>query len=240
MCDACGCGDSRIVPVELHERLLADNDHTAAHNRAHLRDHGVMAINLMGSPGAGKTALLEATARAYGDTARLAAITGDLETDRDAVRVRNAGIRASAITTGSACHLDAEMVHHALHGDIAHGADLLFIENVGNLVCPAIYDLGQEANVVALSVTEGEDKPLKYPVMFRNADLVLLTKIDLLPALPGYDREALEEALGRVMPVPRMIALSAHSGEGIDAWIQWMQELRGFLQTQTAGVTMAR
>lgn len=239
MCDACGCGDSRLVPVELHERLLADNDHTAAHNRAHLRDHGVMAINLMGSPGAGKTALLEATARAYGNTARLAAITGDLETDRDAVRVRNAGIRASAITTGSACHLDAEMVHHALHGDIAHGADLLFIENVGNLVCPAIYDLGQEANVVALSVTEGEDKPLKYPVMFRNADLVLLTKIDLLPALPGYDREALEEALGRVMPVPRMIALSARSGEGIDAWMKWLQELRGSLQTQTAGVTMA-
>jgi hydrogenase nickel incorporation protein HypB len=226
MCDVCGCGDTKVVPVELHERLLADNDRTAAHNREHLRAHGVVAVNLMGSPGAGKTALLEATARAFAGRERLAAITGDLETERDAVRVRAAGIRASAITTGSACHLDAKMVHRALHRDIAHDADYLFIENVGNLVCPAIYDLGQEANVVALSVTEGEDKPLKYPVMFRNADLVLLTKIDLLAALPDYDRRALEEALAQVMPSPRMIAVSARSGEGIGTWIDWMQRLR--------------
>ena len=226
MCDACGCGDTRIVPIQLHERLLADNDRTARHNREHLRARGVAAINLMGSPGAGKTALLEATARRFGDREKLAAITGDLETERDADRVRAAGIRARAITTGSACHLDAEMVHHALHGDIADGADFLFLENVGNLVCPAIYDLGQEASVVALSVTEGEDKPLKYPVMFRNADLVLVTKIDLLPALPDFDLRALEEALAAVMPLPRVIAVSARSGQGIDEWVEWMQRLR--------------
>ena len=239
MCDACGCGDVRIVPVELHERLLADNDRTAAHNRAHLRSHGVTGINLMGSPGAGKTALLEATAKIFRGRDRLAAITGDLETERDADRLRAAGIRASAITTGSACHLDAEMVHRALHGDITHGADYLFIENVGNLVCPAIYDLGQEANVVALSVTEGEDKPLKYPVMFRHADLVLLTKVDLLPALPDYGRAAVEEALASVMPTPRVIAVSARSGEGIAEWMKWMERLRSLQPPRTTGVAMA-
>ncbi len=242
MCDACGCGDARIVPVELHERLLSENDRTAAHNREHLRAHGVVGINLMGSPGAGKTAVLEATAREFarrgGGAARLAAITGDLETERDADRVRAAGIRASAITTGTACHLDAEMVHHALHHDIADGADWLFIENVGNLVCPAIYDLGEEASVVAISVTEGEDKPLKYPTMFRGADLVLLTKIDLLPALPDFDRAAFEAALAQVMPEPRLIAVSAKSGRGIDQWIDWMERLRGARSQGTAGDAM--
>jgi hydrogenase nickel incorporation protein HypB len=183
-------------------------------------------------------AILEATARRFGDRGRLAAITGDLETERDADRVRAAGIRAGAITTGSACHLDAEMVHHALHGDIAHDADYLFIENVGNLVCPAIYDLGQEANVVALSVTEGEDKPLKYPVMFRNADLVLLTKVDLLPALPDYDRAAIEKALASVMPRPCVIAVSARTGEGVAEWVSWMERLRSPQQPQTDGVAM--
>jgi hydrogenase nickel incorporation protein HypB len=212
------------VPVEVHERLLSGNDRTAAHNRAHFHEHGVVAINLMGSPGAGKTAILEATARACGASRRLTAITGDLETERDAVRLRAAGIPAAAITTGSACHLDAEMVHHALHADGAH-ADYLFIENVGNLVCPAIYDLGQAVNVVALSVTEGEDKPLKYPIMFRRADLVLLTKIDLLPALPEFDRAAVEDALAHVMPVPRMIAVSARSGAGVGEWVEWIGRL---------------
>ena len=236
MCDTCGCGDTKLVPVELHERLLADNDRTAAHNRAHFALHGVLAVNLMGSPGAGKTALLEATARAAGTSRRLAAITGDLETDRDAVRLRGAGIPAEAITTGSACHLDADMVHHALHHGAAHEADTLFIENVGNLVCPAIYDLGQAAIVVALSVTEGEDKPLKYPVMFRKADLVLLTKVDLLPALPDFDRGALEEALARVMPAPRLLDVSARSGTGIAEWVAFLEARRGDL----AGVASSR
>ena len=226
MCDVCGCGDPTLVPVDVHERLLSGNDWTAAHNRAHFRARGIVAINLMGSPGSGKTAILEATARAAGGARRLAAITGDLATERDAARLRAAGIPSAAITTGSACHLDAEMVHHALHEDGAPDAEYLFIENVGNLVCPAIYDLGQAANVVALSVTEGEDKPLKYPVMFRKADLVLLTKVDLLPALPDFDRAALEDALAHVMPAARLIAVSARSGAGVDEWIQWLERLR--------------
>ncbi|HXJ84723.1 MAG TPA: hydrogenase nickel incorporation protein HypB [Candidatus Methylomirabilis sp.] len=227
MCNTCGCGDTKFLPVEVQERLLAVNDRMAAHNRAHFARHGVLAVNLMGSPGAGKTALLEATARAAGAARRLAAITGDLETDRDALRLRAAGIPAEAITTGSACHLDADMICHALHRGAARGADTVFIENVGNLVCPAIYDLGQAAIVVALSVTEGEDKPLKYPVMFRKADLVLLTKVDLLLALPDFDRGALEEALARVMPAPRLLEVSARSGTGIAEWVAFLEARRG-------------
>jgi hydrogenase nickel incorporation protein HypB len=223
MCNDCGCGDPELVPVDLHERILAGNDAMAAHLREHFVEAGVLAINLMGSPGAGKTAVLEQTARAT--TLRLGAVSGDLATDRDALRLRAAGIAASSITTGSACHLDARMVHDALHDVPWRGLDVFVIENVGNLVCPAIYDLGQAANVVALSVTEGEDKPLKYPVMFRRADLVLLTKVDLLPHL-DVDVNAIRDALSRVMPEPRLIAVSGKTGEGIGEWIAWMEARR--------------
>jgi hydrogenase nickel incorporation protein HypB len=226
MCDTCGCGDPGIVPVEVHERILEGNDRTARHNREHFDRNGLLAVNLMGSPGAGKTAVLEATARALDGRRRLGALAGDLETDRDARRLMNAGIPSISITTGSACHLDAELVHRALHDLPSGDLDFLFIENVGNLVCPAIYDLGQAANVVALSVTEGEDKPLKYPIMFRKADLVLVTKVDLLPHLPDVRLETIAEALGRVMPEPRMLPLSARSGEGVGAWIEWLETAR--------------
>jgi hydrogenase nickel incorporation protein HypB len=223
MCDACGCGDSELVPVAVHERILATNDRTARHNREHFHDHHVTVINLMGSPGAGKTAVLEATARRLGAGSKLGVLVGDLATDRDAQRVRKAGIVAEAITTGSACHLDAEMVHKGLHRLPWRGFEYLFIENVGNLVCPAVYDLGQDVNVVALSVTEGEDKPLKYPIIFRKADLVLLTKIDLLPALPQIQVERIEEHLAYVMPKPALIRVSAETGEGIDQWLRWLK-----------------
>jgi hydrogenase nickel incorporation protein HypB len=223
MCEVCGCGDTEIASVEVHERILGHNERAAAHNRAHLRGRGTFALNLMGSPGSGKTALLEATRRALPELA-LAALAGDLATEHDAARLRRAGIPAWSITTGSACHLDAAMVHRALHHLPETRLDLLFVENVGNLVCPAIYDLGQDANVVALSVTEGVDKPLKYPVMFRAADLVLLTKTDLLPHLPDVDVAAVRGALARVMPEPRLLALSATTGEGLAAWAAWLRE----------------
>jgi hydrogenase nickel incorporation protein HypB len=225
MCDSCGCGDPNKVSVEVHDRILSVNDRTAAHNREHFAEGGVFAVNLMGSPGAGKTAVLEATASSLGGRSRLGAIAGDLETERDADRLRVAGVPAAAITTGSACHLDAEMVHRALHGFPWRDLDFLFVENVGNLVCPAIYDLGQAASVVALSVTEGEDKPLKYPVMFRKADLVLLTKIDLLPHL-DFRVDAVVDALSRVMPRPDVLQVSARSGEGIPAWVAWLEARR--------------
>ena len=223
MCQDCGCGDSELVPVEVQARLLAANDRTARHNREHFAGHGVLAINLMGSPGSGKTALLEATAKRSGGRLRIGAVSGDLETDNDARRLITAGIAARAITTGTACHLDAELVHKALHGFPVGALDVFFIENVGNLVCPAIYDLGQAANVVALSVTEGEDKPLKYPTMFRAADLVVLTKTDLIPHL-DVSVAKIADALSRVMPVPTMIEVSARTGAGVDRWLEWVQE----------------
>lgn len=225
MCDTCGCGDPNLVSVDVHENILAVNDRTAAHNREHLDGQGVFAINLMGSPGAGKTAVLEATARAFEGRRRLGVIAGDLETERDADRLRAVDVPAAAITTGTACHLDAEMLHKALHDFPTRELDYLFVENVGNLVCPAVYDLGQAVNVVALSVTEGEDKPLKYPVMFRKADLVLLTKVDLLPHL-DLDVAALETGLERVMPRATVIRLSARSGDGVPAWVEWLEARR--------------
>ena len=225
MCEDCGCGDHELVPVEVQQRILSENDRTAAHNREHFEEAGVLAINLMGSPGSGKTALLEATARAAGGRLRLSAVSGDLATERDADRLSAAGINAKAITTGSACHLDANLLHRALHDLDWHDADILFVENVGNLVCPAVYDLGEAARVVALSVTEGEDKPLKYPVMFHKADLVIVTKADLLPHLE-VDMDALRDALGRVMPDPQVLVVSAKTGEGIYRWLGWLASRR--------------
>lgn len=228
MCQDCGCGDPEIVPVEVHDRILAGNDARAAHNREHFVERGVLAVNLMGSPGAGKTAILEATARAM-NAAKLGALAGDLETDNDAQRLRAAGVRSVSITTGSACHLDADLVHHALHDFSWTELDLLFIENVGNLVCPAVYDLGQAVNVVALSVTEGEDKPLKYPIMFRKADLVLITKADLLPALPQISVDRIKDALARVLPDPQVIVVSAMTGLGVEEWVAWLNARKAAL-----------
>jgi len=239
MCEVCGCGDPSVqakaqaaaaTAIDVHASLLSDNDRQAAHLRDHFVDDGVLALNVMGSPGAGKTALLEATARALEGRLRLAAVSGDLATALDAERLARAGVTSAPITTGSACHLDAAMVHHALHderlGAAARACDVFFIENVGNLVCPAIYDLGQAANVVVLSVTEGVDKPLKYPVMFRKADLVVLTKVDLLPHLPGVSVAALRENLARVMPSARAIEVSATTGAGVGDFVAWLEERR--------------
>jgi hydrogenase nickel incorporation protein HypB len=224
MCETCGCGDAALVPVDVHERILSENDRQAQHTREHFARCQVLALNVMGSPGSGKTALLEATGRALAGCRVIGALAGDLATDRDAERLTAAGIRARSITTGSACHLDASMVHHALHHLAWDDLDYLFIENVGNLVCPAVYDLGQAANVVLVSVTEGEDKPLKYPVMFSKADLVLITKTDLLPHLPDVQVARVREALGRVMPDPVVIEISARCGDGLQLWLDWLRQ----------------
>ena len=234
MCEVCGCGDPRLAPkrvtIDVHASLLERNDAEAQHLRHHFANSGVLALNLMGSPGAGKTALLEATSRALGGRLRLAAVSGDLATTLDAERLVRAGIPSASITTGSACHLDASMIHDVLHSsplaEAATSCDVFFIENIGNLVCPAIYDLGQRANVVVLSLTEGVDKPLKYPVMFRKADLVVVTKMDLAPYLPGISANELRDAVAQVMPSPRLIELSATTGEGVAAFVSWLDELR--------------
>jgi hydrogenase nickel incorporation protein HypB len=236
MCRDCGCGDPELVPVELQQKILSANDETARHNREHFRAAGILALNLMGSPGSGKTALLEATAGKLRGRLKLGAVSGDLATDHDEKRLRAAGIPSGTITTGQSCHLDARLVHEALHRFPADGLDVFVIENVGNLVCPAIYDLGEAARVVALSVTEGEDKPLKYPVMFQRADLVLITKCDLVPHL-GTDLGAIGDALARVMPQPRMLQVSARTGEGIDTFIAWLEEQRLGLDGRPGGLS---
>ncbi len=241
MCDTCGCAKTpgnahqleegqagHLAVVDVLQDLLAANNQVAMHNREHFDDHGVLAINLMSSPGAGKTALLEATIVALRDRYRIAVIEGDLETDNDAARIRAHGVPAIQITTGTACHLDAHLVHRALHDLPLAGLDLLFIENVGNLVCPASFDLGQHRNVTLLSVTEGDDKPAKYPVIFRASDLVVLSKTDLLDVLEDFDparAAAALRALGRDTP---MIRTAARRAPAIGPWLDWLeQELDG-------------
>ncbi len=242
MCDTCGCnvtpanrhlleGDGKLARTEegreavtVLKGLLTENDHQAAHNRAHFDRQGVLAINLMSSPGAGKTTLLEATIDALGKECGIAVIEGDLETENDAQRIRQKGIEALQITTGSACHLDAHMIHSALHQLDLSGIDLLFIENVGNLVCPASFDLGQHRNVTLLSVPEGDDKPAKYPVIFRAADLVLLTKSDLLRWLGDFSPERAEHHLRHLATDAPLLSLSATTGDNLDAWLGWLQD----------------
>ena len=231
MCGTCGCNIPQTVAdghesVEVLTGLLDANDHQAAHNREHFGEHGVLAINLMSSPGAGKTALLEATIEAFGDKLRIAVIEGDLETENDAERIRAKGVPAIQISTGSACHLDAHMVHGALHDLDLQDIDILFIENVGNLVCPASFDLGQHFNVALLSTPEGDDKPAKYPVMFRAADLVLVTKSDLLAVLDDFDPDEAQRCLRQLASSAPMFNLSAKTGDGMHNWVNWVEEAR--------------
>ena len=229
MCDTCGCGhphghshahdhDSPLRTVEVQKPALALNQRHADQNRGWFRAKGLKVFNLLSSPGSGKTALLERTLR---DVPRAAAIVGDLQTENDAVRLRASGAQAIQITTGATCHLDAHMVLHALERLQTDGLRYLFIENVGNLVCPASYDLGEDRRVVLLSVTEGEDKPLKYPVIFLNADLVLVSKIDLAAAA-GFDREKALANVRRTAPKAKILEISAKTGAGLDAWYAWL------------------
>ena len=242
MCDTCGCnvtpGNEHLVradgklaktedgkaAISVLQNLLSENDHQASHNRAHFDTHGVLAINLMSSPGSGKTRLLEATIEALKHDVRIAVIEGDLETENDAERIRAKGVPAIQIATGTACHLDAHMVHSALHNLKLEDLDVVFIENVGNLVCPASFDLGHHRNVTLLSVTEGDDKPAKYPVMFRAADLVMLSKVDLLPVLDDFDPGHAEASLRQVAGRAPLMQLSARKGQGLDVWLTWLRE----------------
>jgi hydrogenase nickel incorporation protein HypB len=240
MCETCGCtvtrrGAKDAATVDVLGRLLQANDRVAAHNRDHFNSHRVVAFNLMSSPGAGKTALLEATIDALKADFRIAVIEGDLETDNDTRRIRAHGVPAVQITTGSACHLDASMVHDALHDLPLARLDIVFIENVGNLVCPASFDLGQHRNVVLLSTTEGDDKPAKYPVMFRGADLVLLTKMDLIPFLDDFDPLSAEKAVRDLANAAPVIPLSARKAINLEAWEAWLRtEVAGIRSSQDA------
>jgi hydrogenase nickel incorporation protein HypB len=191
----------------------------------------------MSSPGAGKTSLLEATIEALGKELGIAVIEGDLETENDAERIRAKGVQAIQIATGSACHLDAHLVHEALHRLDLHGIDILFIENVGNLVCPASFDLGQHRNVTLLSVPEGDDKPAKYPVMFRAADLVLCTKADLLALMPEFQPDRAERYLRNLASTAPFEAISTRAGGELEPWLRW---LRDELHAQRARLELGR
>lgn len=209
--------------ISIETDILDRNNRLAAGNRALFSRHGVFALNLVSSPGSGKTTLLERTLRELSPTTRCAVIEGDQQTDNDAVRIAATGVKVKQINTGAGCHLDAHMVLHAAEGFELDSLELLFIENVGNLVCPASFDLGENHKVVVLSVTEGEDKPLKYPHMFHAADLMLLNKIDLLPHL-RFDVAQCCEMARRVNPSIKIIELSAQTGEGMDIWYNWLAE----------------
>jgi hydrogenase nickel incorporation protein HypB len=233
MCATCGCSPSLLLvsrparppepPPDLPARLLARNDEAAAATRALLADRHVLALNLVSSPGAGKTTLLERTVAALGGP--ISVIEGDQATTRDAERVRAAGAAAVQVNTGTGCHLDAAMVSGALTRLAPQARSLLFIENVGNLVCPALFDLGERAKVLIASVTEGDDKPLKYPHMFRASRLLLLNKIDLLPHL-RFDEERFVADARAVNPDLEIIRLSALQGDGLPAWYAWLARER--------------
>ena len=231
MCTHCGCGhdhhhthdisvsDERAIAIE--EDILGRNNAIAADNRAIFRQKKILALNLVSSPGSGKTELLTATIMAAKDKMRMAVIEGDQQTSNDANRIRVTGATAYQINTGKGCHLDANMVKSALEHMSLEDSSVLFIENVGNLVCPAEFDLGEAHKVAILSVTEGEDKPLKYPDMFRAADVMIINKIDLLPYL-RFDIDRCEAYARQVNPNIRILRTSATTKEGLDAWVKWL------------------
>ena len=241
MCTTCGCSDgagvrvtdlghghghghaSRTVALEID--LLAKNDDRAVANRRWLAEHDVLAVNLMSSPGSGKTTLLERTIRDLGGDLPCAVLEGDQETLLDAERIGATGARVIQINTGAGCHLDADMVADGMRRLAPARGSVLFVENVGNLVCPALFDLGESARVVIMSVTEGADKPLKYPHMFRTADLMLVNKIDLLPYV-DFDVAACVAHARRARPDVEVLEVSATRGDGLEEWYGWLRQRR--------------
>lgn len=212
-------GKRSVIAIE--EDILAKNNRLASFNRALFKDKGLFVLNLVSSPGSGKTSLLERTLRDMAEKLRFAVIEGDQQTDNDAQRIAATGVPVRQINTGAGCHLDAHQVMHGTDGFDLDSLDVLMIENVGNLVCPAAFDLGEHHKVAVLSVTEGEDKPLKYPQMFHRSTVMLLNKTDLLPHL-DFDLEKCKNYARRVNPAITIFEVSARSGEGMEAWYQWL------------------
>jgi hydrogenase nickel incorporation protein HypB len=237
MCDTCGCGED-TVRVRLHdhphphdhgggrtvvlgERVLGRNDDLAARNRAEFAARGIVALNVMSSPGSGKTTLLERTLRELAPGRPVCVVEGDQETSLDADRIRATGVPVVQVNTGAGCHLDADMLRRAVDALAPPPGALLFVENVGNLVCPALFDLGEAARVVVMSVPEGDDKPLKYPHMFRTADLVLINKADLLPHV-DFDPQRCAAHVRALRPRADVLVVSATRGTGLGDWYRWI------------------
>ncbi|PHS70723.1 MAG: hydrogenase accessory protein HypB [Methylophaga sp.] len=218
-----GLSQSRMIEIE--QNILSKNDQYAQQNRLYFTENGILSLNLVSSPGSGKTSLLTHTINHLKEDYALSVIEGDQQTTNDADRIRETGVSAIQINTGKGCHLDAHMIGHAITNLAPEKGGIVFIENVGNLVCPAAFDLGEAHKVAILSVTEGEDKPLKYPDMFFAADLMLLNKIDLLPHL-NFDVEKCMQYARQVNPKIQILQVSATSGEGMDDWYQWLKTTR--------------
>jgi hydrogenase nickel incorporation protein HypB len=211
--------------VPLERKVLSENDRIAAELRTRFQEHSILCLNLISSPGSGKTSLLERTLGSLPQNDRVAVLTGDIQTDNDAARLSRFHFPVKQITTGGTCHLDARMIERHLADWRLEDLDLLLIENVGNLVCPSSYDLGEAAKIVLLSVTEGEDKPLKYPSIFFKSDLLLLTKTDLLPYVP-FDIDAAAENARRIHPGIGIVKVSCLTGNGLHEWLMWLAERR--------------
>ena len=229
-----GLSQARMVQIE--QDILGKNNQYAAANRRYFSDHGILALNLVSSPGSGKTTLLTRTLQDLGRQLPVSVIEGDQQTANDADRIRATGARALQINTGKGCHLDAHMIGHGIDSLKPDDGSIVLIENVGNLVCPAAFDLGEAHKVAILSVTEGEDKPLKYPDMFHAADLLLLNKTDLLPYLDFNVEQCLDYAR-RVNPAIRILQVSAKTGEGMDTWYQWLRAAHAMVQVGWQGST---
>jgi hydrogenase nickel incorporation protein HypB len=222
--------------VPLEKKVLSENDRIAANLRERFRDHDVFCLNLISSPGSGKTTLLERTLEVLPHDARVAVLTGDIQTENDAARLRRFGFPVKQITTGGTCHLDARMIERHLEDWDLEKLDLLFIENVGNLVCPSSYDLGEAAKVVILSVTEGEDKPLKYPSIFFKSEVMVLSKTDLLPYV-SFSPDMAEENARRVHPGMESLRVSSQTRIGLSSWLAWLDRRRSaYLQLKAQPV----
>lgn len=215
---------TKTKTIDIEQQLLAKNDSLAQRNRGWLADHRITAINLMSSPGSGKTSLLERTIREAGGQRRICVVEGDQETLFDAERIRATGAAVIQVNTGAGCHLDADMLRRGMQSLDPPDGSLLLVENVGNLVCPALFDLGEASKVVVISVTEGDDKPLKYPHMFAAADVIVINKIDLLPYV-DFDVDRCQRDARSLNPGVGILLLSVQSGVGMDAWYEWLDKL---------------
>ncbi len=224
MCDSCGCPpeDSKDGrQISLGQDILSLNNDIANHNRHHLQEKGIFCLNIISAPGSGKTSLLERLARDYGNKLTMAVIVGDQQTDNDQQRIAAAGLNAVQITTGAACHLDARMVHQAMHDLDLSDTKLLIIENIGNMVCPTAYDLGEDLRVAVVSTPEGEDKPAKYPDLILSSDVLLINKVDLLPYVTFNMDECCSQAR-RLKPGLEIFPVSASTGDGMAAFWHWL------------------
>lgn len=223
-----------MTVVRVEEKVLSENQRIALELRRRFAENDVLCLNFISSPGSGKTTLLESTLAGFSPSERVAVLTGDLQTENDARRLMRYGFPVQQIVTGGVCHLDGKMIQRALDRWSLPEIDTLLIENVGNLVCPSSYDLGEEAKIVLLSVTEGEDKPLKYPSIFHKASLFILTKVDLLPYVP-FDIEAARANAREVHPEIEILELSCATGQGVDAWHTWLEHRRAQHRSPHAG-----